>query len=359
MKKRVFILVAEVLFIFMAVGAFLSVSEAGAASMPGTLIVTILNEAANTTPPNRIKVYYDHNSNNIDYLAGTHVGAEICATGGDVFSVDATITGLPAYDGNNSENEFELGKNENATRVLGTIADGECLYAYWYVATPRYKNGGTEVPTTPADGMMGSFTVTANGDDGTLFGPVSASDTSTILMRQAIQAAASQIIQFSSQSVSFYTLTVLYDLGNPGQQLDGVVAPTGWINHDAGVFDMITLTLEVTRVQGMSHIFFGKFDNALYISGLGSNQYIGKATYVFEKVAPGGTVFYPYNIIDSGTQDKYNGDLGDTSIPLAITLRQIKTNTGSSFAILIAVSFIMILTMATLMVYRRKQIHRP
>lgn len=355
MKKRALILVAEVLFIFIAVGAFLSVDKAGAASMPGTLTVTILNEAANTTPPGQIKVYYDHNSNNIDYLAGTHVGAEICAAGGDVFSVIATISGLPAYDGNNNENEFELGNNETAARDLGTIADGDCLYAYWFVATPRYKDGGSEVPASPANGMTASFTVTADGDDGTLFGPVSASDTGTMLIHQAIQAAASQIIQFSTQSVSYYTLTVLYDLGNPGQQLDGVVAPTGWINHDAGVFDMITLTLEITRVQGGNHIPFGKFDNALYVSSLGSNQYIGKASYVFEKVAPGGTVFYPYNIIDSGNQDKYNGDLGDTDIPLAITLRQIKAGAGSSIAALSAFGFIMILTMATLMVYRRKQ----
>lgn len=354
MKKRVLIIVTEILFIFVAIGAFLSVNKAGAATLPGTLSVTILNKAANTTPPGWIKVYYDHNANNIDYLSGTHIGAEVCATGGDVNTVIATVLGFPVHDGDNLENEFELGKFENASRVLDTIADGTCKYAYWYVATPRYKNGGSEIPPIPADGMTHTFTVTVSGDDGA-FGPVSALDSTSMIVRRGIQAAASQIIQFSTQSVSYYTLTVLYDLGNPGSEEDGTVAPTGWVDHNAGVFDLITTTLEVTRVQGGSNTFFGKYDNALYIDGLGSNQYIGKATYVFEKVAAGGTVFYPYNIIDSGTQDKYNGDLGTTAIPLAITLRQIKTDTGSSIAILIAASLIMILTMATLLIYRQKQ----
>lgn len=355
MKKRVLILVSEVLFVLFAIGGLLSVTKTSSAALPGTLSVTILNKAANTDIPNRIKVYYDHNENNVDYLAGTHVGAEVCASGGDVSTVDAVISGLPSHDGNNNENEFELGRNENDTRDLGTIADGDCTYAYWFLATPRYKNGGTEMPTTIAEGMTDTFTVTVSGDDGA-FAPVSAVDSATMIVKRGIQAAASQIIQFSSQSVSYYTLTVLYDLGNPGNEEDGTIAPTGWINHNAGVFDMITTTVNVTRVQGGSNTFFGKYDNTLYIPGLGSNQYIGKAVYVYEKVGPGGTIFYPYNIIDSGEQDKYNGDLGETEIPLAITLRQLNVGNNQQLLLLIVVCLAMILSLITIFVFRRRKV---
>lgn len=356
MKKRVVIIVAEVAFVLFALGGLLSLSatDTSAAVLPGTLSVTILNKAANTTIPNRIKVYYDHNENNTEYLAGTHVGAEVCASGGDVSLVQATISGLPAHDGDNDENEFELGRNEVASRDLDTIADGDCKYAYWYLATPRFKNGGTEIPTTIAEGMTDTFTVTVSGDDGAL-APVSAIDSATMIVKRGIQAAASQIIQFSSENVSYYTLTVLYDLGNPGNEEDGTIAPTGWITHNAGVFDMITTTVIVTRVQGGSNTFFGKYDNALYLPGLGSNQYIGKATYIFEKVGPGGTIFYPYNIIDSGEQDKYNGDLGDTSIPLAITLKQLNIGNDQQLLFLIVVSCTMILSIFTIFVYQRRK----
>lgn len=282
-----------------------------AAPGQGSLVVTILNEAV--AHSNHIVAYYDHNENNLEYMAGHYVGARVCASGGAVTGVTAELlqsvgtpnVAFPAYDGNNDENEFELGRNESTTRDLGALGDGECALAYYYIFVPRLKNGGTESPQSPALGMTQAFAIEATGTAG---GSVSASDSSIVEMEDAISAMANKVKTITVIEGDFLTMTVDFDLGNPGSGQDATFVPTAWVSHSADIYDLVAVSLFVGTGQPVEY-----HTDVLYVDGLSANNTDGVITYTFQVVGAGATTFFPANIVNSGTQDKYNGDLGADS----------------------------------------------
>jgi uncharacterized repeat protein (TIGR01451 family) len=285
-----------------------------AAPGQGSLVVAILNE--DPAFGNRVVAHYDHNNqqDHVDYLAGHYVGARVCAEGGAVSGVTAELlesvgtpdVAFPAYDGNNDENEFELGRNESVIRDLGDLESGECALAYYYIFIPRHKYG-----PPVALGMTQTFAIEATGT-----AVASASDSSIIEMDDAQTAHANTLEGVSSVvSGGFMTLTVNFDLGNPGGNGEVSLNPTGWVTHDASIFDLVGISVTIPPIARTE-------TDLLFLSGVfkvGGNAPVGWVKYIFKVVGSGTTEFFPKDVVNSGTQFKFNPDLGaESSGPISV-----------------------------------------
>jgi hypothetical protein len=329
------------------------------APQAGSLSVTILNTDTYASGPSfgEVVAFFDHNNSVVErsFVAGHYVGARICAAGSTISDVVATISSadISAFNPlSTTENVFMFGMNEVLTRSVGTLASGECGLAYYYVLTPRFASGGTESPTSPAEGMTAKFTISAGGMDDTPI-PVSDSDNRSIYMGPSQSADPNRILHISTiDTTDYFTFVVDFDAGNVGSNEDATFNPTSYHNHNAGIFDLEGVEISIPGFGFSS-------TDILRIMVPDGSHVLGTITYTLKRVvALGDTEFYPIQHVNSGQPDKFNADVSVSQVPTAITLLAVGLeSTGMSWIVPgLLFTLLLLITLIVLRVQRfRKQ----
>ena len=171
-------------------------------------------------------------------------------------------------------------------------------------------------------------------------------------MFRALQASPNKVNTVITESTaSLFTMTVIYELGNAGNpENDGSFQPTGFVDHNAGIFDLIGV--HITNPQNGINSY-----DLLHIEGIFGSGNPGVVTYTFSRVSSGGVTFFPLNIVSSGSQDKYNSDVTTSGAPTAITLSALRIGTNE-FPVALLMAAVVILLLATAIILLKERQHR-
>lgn len=267
--------------------------------------------------------------------------------------------GLPGeYPADTSGGVFDglsfqhLGGRNDAMRVIGDLAAGQCSYQYWSFSYPKTNVAGT-IPTwgtsvKPDDDLSLSFDVWAAQDGTVCTGGTACEATHTATMRNEISAMANKIEPNGNPGGRWFntnqqvvqvgeTITtngILYRLGNINQGFDnnGDLVPdyNAWLQpignptYDPSCFRLVETSgiLTVTRSGGnpdliipFSHDLNQNFDAPLlYFTDLPSDNtnVTGLVYYTFMALGGPCTIpISPYQEVASGADnEKFNGDYG-------------------------------------------------
>lgn len=242
-----------------------------------------------------------------------------------------------------------VGPVADASRYIGTIPAGQCVYQYWTIEYPACENVGgawQEPPCTgdpvwgtsikPDDDLSLQFVIWGTGQDG---GETrSGSNTWTMTMRNEISAMANKIEPNGNPAGRWFNTTspvrvgdvittngVLYSLGNVrfGFDNDGDYAPdyNAWVqpisqaNYDPTCFRLIRTSgmLTVTRGGGNPTMYVN-FKDTLYFTNIPADNtnVRGEVYYTFLALnGPCSMDLSPYQEVASGfDNEKFNGDYG-------------------------------------------------
>jgi uncharacterized repeat protein (TIGR01451 family) len=264
------------------------------------------------------------------------------------------LTG-PLYNTVGSYSFTHIGGTADATRLIPTLAPGECKVEYWHFTYPRCENNPDGTPDSPPcdygatwgdsvkpeDDLWLTFDVWATESDGSV-----ATDTWKMTMRNEISAMANKVepnplgMWFNTESNTveagglITTNGILYELGviNKGFDNDGDLIydynawlqPIGDPSFDPTCFRLIRTTgvLTVSRSAGQPEAII-PFTDTLYFTNLpaDNNGVRGLVFYTFMAIRGScATSVSPYQEVASGADnEKFNGDYGVAPPPPSTT----------------------------------------
>ncbi len=228
----------------------------------------------------------------------------------------------------------------DATRYIGTLADGECVYQYWHFVYPRCSYSEeppcSDVPTwgdsvKPEDDLWLTFDIW-----GTSANELPVSDTRRMTMRNEISAMANKIepnpdgywINTNSDIIKpGETITsngILYEFGNINQGFDNDgdlvpdynawAQPIGDTGYDPSCFRLIRTSGVLTVSRSAKPDMIIPFTDQLYFSNLPDDNtgVIGNVYYTFMALnGPCVSAMTPYQEVASGyDNEKFNADYG-------------------------------------------------
>lgn len=255
-----------------------------------------------------------------------------------------------------------VGPTSDASRYIGTIPAGQCVYQYWTIEYPACSNAnpagaftppctGSSVPTwgasvKPDDDLSLQFVIWGTGKDGVT--TRTGSNTWTMTMRNEISAMANKIEPNGNPAGRWFNTTspvrvgdvittngVLYSLGNVrfgfDNDLDYAPDYNAWVqpisqaNYDPTCFRLIRTSglLTVTRGGGNPTMFIN-FKDTLYFTNIPADNtnVRGEVYYTFLALnGPCSMDLSPYQkVASSFDNEKFNGDYG-TGLPPVESLR--------------------------------------
>jgi uncharacterized repeat protein (TIGR01451 family) len=264
------------------------------------------------------------------------------------------LTG-PLYNTVGSYSFTHIGGTADATRLIPTLAPGECKVEYWHFTYPRCENNPDGTPASPPcdygatwgdsikpdDDLWLTFDVWATESDGSV-----ATDTWKMTMRNEIAAMANKVEPnplgqwFNTESNTveagglITTNGILYELGviNKGFDNDGDLIydynawlqPIGDPSFDPTCFRLMRTTgvLTVSRGAGQRDAII-PFTDTLYFTNLPPDNtgVRGLVFYTFMAIRGScATSVSPYQEVASGADnEKFNGDYGVAPPPPSTT----------------------------------------
>lgn len=288
-------------------------------------------------------------SNIVGYI-GTYNSVTPASSTPGLYPAKTNVTiGGTTYNG--TYRFTHLGGTQDAIRIIGSLAPGQCSYQYWSFSYPKTANGGT-IPTwgnsvQPHDDLFLDFDVWA-AEAGTICNAPICRQNHVMTMRNEISAMANKIQPNGNPAGQWFntnaatvnvgeTITtngILYRLGNVNKGFDnnGDLVPdyNAWLQpignptYDPSCFRLIEASgvLTVTRSAGNPNLIIpfshtlNQQNNAplLYFTDLppDNTDVRGLVYYTFMALSGPCTIpISPYQEVASGfDNEKFNGDYG-------------------------------------------------
>ena len=208
----------------------------------------------------------------------------------DAVNVDVTLGSLT--------NGLVLHTGQAATNTIPILSAGSSQAFFWFVGY------------STADATVGSYTVTADGDN-----TASVQANSTIT---STEMNTNNSVKVTSASVSpstggngqisvgqIITLSIAFDLGQIGSGGDAWFQPVGNTSFDPTVLRLISGNVTLDGVA--------QTQDALYFTGL-NGKVTGTADFIFQGIGVGTVTLSPYEQAASGANSVYNTDFGVLSV---------------------------------------------